>query len=142
MVLWSAIRGPRALPTALAADQTRGMTIAARSGPSPADMLAVPRIPIIGRRVVAALFLWSGGIHVGLLSADPEIYRRFADRALFPFVRDGWAEVFMAQPRAWALALAFAETVTGILLLTRGRAVAAGWVGVIVFHVLLLLFGF
>jgi hypothetical protein len=92
--------------------------------------------------VVGGFFLWTGGIHVGLLSADPTVYRHFADAALFGFVSRGWASVFMAEPRLWAAALALAETVAGALLLTRGRGVAIGWAAVIVFHALLLLFGF
>ena len=98
--------------------------------------------PRFVRRLTGGLFVWAGGIHVGLLSADPGVYRHFADAALFPFVRQGWADVFMADPRWWALALAAAETAAGGLLLTRGRAIAWGWSAVIVFHILLMLFGF
>jgi hypothetical protein len=39
------------------------------------------------------------------------------------------------------LRLAAGETTLGVLLLTRGRAARLGWVGVIVFHLLLMLFG-
>ena len=92
--------------------------------------------------MVGVFFIWTGGIHVGILSADPTAYRHFADQALFGFVSRGWADVFMAQPRIWAGALAIGETVAGVLLLTRGRAVAIGWAATIVFHALLLLFGY
>lgn len=105
-------------------------------------MLSSPRVMRTARRTVGGLFLWTGGIHVGILSADPTTYRHFADQALFGFVTRGWAEAFMAQPRLWALTLAIAETAAGVLLLTRGRAVAVGWAAVIVFHALLMLFGF
>lgn len=105
------------------------------------DLLTSTHVPRTARRVVGGFFLWTGGIHVGLLSADPTVYRHFADQALFDFVSRGWAEVFMAQPRAWAMALAMGETIAGALLLTRGRAVAIGWAATVVFHGLLLLFG-
>ena len=115
--------------------------VRSRSRPSISPPLPPGRARI-GRRVVGGLFLWGGGVHVGILAADPSTYRGFADAALFGFVRDGWAEVFMAHPRAWAMALALAEMTAGILLLARGRAVLAGWAAVIVFHLLLMLFGF
>ncbi|GAB7006659.1 hypothetical protein JCM18899A_41320 [Nocardioides sp. AN3] len=106
------------------------------------DLLAHTSAPRVGRRIVGGFFVWTGGIHVGILAADPSTYRHFADQALLGFVSRGWSDVFMAQPRLWALALAIAETAAGVLLLTRGRAVAVGWCAVIVFHALLLLFGF
>jgi len=94
------------------------------------------------RRGVGAFFVWTGGIHVGIATAGPEAYRSFADGALFDVVRRGWDVVFMANPTAWGLALAAAETVLGALLLVGGRAAGVGWLGTIVFHVLLGLFGF
>src|SRR4029079_13143045 len=40
-------------------------------------------------------YLTMGGIHVGIVAANTDTYRPFADSALFGFVRTGWAEVFM-----------------------------------------------
>lgn len=62
-----------------------------------------------------------GGVHLGIVAADTGFYRHFADGALFSFVRHGWADVFMVTPVFWGLCLAL---------------------GVIAFHVLLMLFGF
>jgi len=70
------------------------------------------------------------------------VYRHFADHGLFPFVRDGWQRVVMAEPAVWGLLLMVGELILGILLLVGGRAARWGWAGVIGFHVLLMLFGF
>jgi hypothetical protein len=110
--------------------------------PTVPPLLSARGVARTGRRAVGCLFLWTGGVHVGILSADPGAYRHFADDALFGFVRRGWADVFMAHPRLWALALAATQMTVGILLLTRGRAIAVGWAGVLLFDCLLLLFGF
>jgi len=94
-----------------------------------------------GAGIVGGFFLVMGGVHLGLVAADTGIYRGFADQALFGFVRTGWREVFMAHPAVWALLLMAGEVTLGTLLLVGGRARAVGWVGVIAFHALLMLFG-
>jgi hypothetical protein len=90
---------------------------------------------------VGGFFLAMGGVHIGIVAAGPEAYRHFADEALFGFVRTGWAEVFMAHPRVWGLLLAAAEVAMGTLLLHGGRPARVGWVAVVAFHLLLMLFG-
>ena len=95
-----------------------------------------------GGPVVGGFYLSMGGVHLGIVAADPATYRNFADAGLFAFVRDGWQDVFMAAPEAFGLLLAAGETVLGIMLLLGGRFATLGWVGVIVFHLLLMLFGF
>ncbi len=102
---------------------------------------AASRQGAAGRTVVGAFFLVMGGVHLGLVAGDPQIYRHFADGALFPFVRDGWASIVMAAPAVYGLLLMAGEVTAGALLLTGGRAARVGWAAVIVFHVLLLLFG-
>lgn len=92
------------------------------------------------RSLVGGLYLVTGGVHLGIVAADTGFYRHFADDAL-PFVRDRWADVFMAAPVFWGLCLAVGEIVLGTLLLLGGRWAKAGWLGVIAFNVLLLLFG-
>lgn len=96
----------------------------------------------LGGRIVGMVFLWTSGIHVGIVAAGPDFYRHFADTALLPLVRHAWAQVVMADPVTWGLLLALAEATIGGLLLAGGRWARAGWVGVIGFHVLLMLFGF
>lgn len=108
-----------------------------------------PRPRVIGnaearpwpRAVVGCFFLWTSGIHVGIVAAGTDFYRDFADGASLPWVADAWREVFMAAPVAWGLALAAGELALGLLLLRGGTAARVGWVGVIAFHVALVLFG-
>ena len=94
------------------------------------------------RALVGGFFLFTGGVHLGLVAADPQVYRHFADHALFGFVRTGWQEIVMAQPAAYGLLLMAGECTLGLLLLRGGTAARVGWIGVIAFHVLLMLFGF
>jgi hypothetical protein len=93
------------------------------------------------RWLVAGTFVWTSGIHVGIAAAGPDAYRSFADQAVVPWVRTGWEQVFMAAPSGWGLALALGELGLGLLLFRGGAAARVGWVGVITFHVLLVLFG-
>ncbi|KQZ70360.1 hypothetical protein ASD66_12075 [Nocardioides sp. Root151] len=95
----------------------------------------------LGRRLVGGFFLVMGGVHLGLVSADPQTYAGFADHGLFPFVRDGWQQIVMAEPAVYGLLLMTGEIAMGTALLVGGRAARYGWAGVIVFHLLLLLFG-
>ena len=94
------------------------------------------------RRFVGGFYLVMGGINAGIVAADPETYRTFADGSFWPFVTDTWRSVVMAHPVAWILALAAGEVVLGLLLLRGGAAARVGWAGVIGFHVLLMSFGF
>ena len=101
-----------------------------------------PRYRVLGRHLVGGLFLVTGGVHLGLVAADTQVYRHFADAGLFPFVREGWQEIVMTHPAVWGLLLMAGEILLGTLLLVGGRAARWGWFGVIGFHALLLLFGF
>ncbi len=93
------------------------------------------------RRVVGCFYLFTAGVHLGIVAADTEFYRSFAAASPWGFVRDGWSSVFMAQPTSWGLALMAGEAALGVLLLRGGRAARVGWVGVITFNLLLVLFG-
>jgi hypothetical protein len=95
----------------------------------------------LGRSLVGGFFLVMGGVHLGLVSADPEVYRHFADHGLFAFVRDGWRDIVMAAPAVYGLLLMAGEITAGVLLLVGGRTARIGWSAVLVFHLLLLLFG-
>ena len=79
---------------------------------------------------------------MGIVAADTELYRHFADGALVPGLAQTWRAVFMAQPMTWGLALAAGEATLGLLLLSRSRRVrAVGWSGVIAFQLALMAFG-
>jgi hypothetical protein len=93
------------------------------------------------RTAIGKFFLSMAGVHVGLVAADPGIYEPFADQALSAWVRDRWVDVFMADPATWGLAVATGELALGVLLLLGGRRARAGYVGVIGFHLALMLFG-
>jgi hypothetical protein len=96
----------------------------------------------VAREIVGGFYLTMAGVHLGLVSADAQVYRHFADHGLFPFVRDGWQTIVMAHPSIWGLLLMTGELTLGTLLLVGGRAARWGWIGVIVFQALLMLFGF
>ena len=89
------------------------------------------------RKITGGLFLYTGGVHLGIVAAGPELYGAFANEALFPFIDALCRGVFMVNPWAWGLALSFGEAVLGVLLLLGGRWAGAGWAGVIVFHLAL-----
>jgi hypothetical protein len=93
------------------------------------------------RRFVGCFFLWTSGMHVGIVAADTSFYRDFAGGAVLPWVERAWRDVFMANPAAWGLAVAAGELTLGLLLLKGGRAARLGWLGVIAFHIGLVLFG-
>ena len=112
------------------------------AGLVPQTVGPTPRSRKFGRQAVGGFFLTMGGVHLGLVAADPQTYRHFADGALFPFVEAGWHDIVMATPTVWGLLLMGGEVALGTLLLVGGRAARWGWYGVIVFHLLLMLFGF
>ena len=116
------------------------MTTSLAGNPVPATSAATSAARRV-RRFTGCLYLFTAGIHVGLVAADAQFYRPFADQALVGFVRTGWREIFMADPVLWGLLVAVGEAALGVLLLSAGRAVQVGWVGVIACHALLMLFG-
>jgi len=92
-------------------------------------------------RIVGGFFLFTGGIHLGIVAAGPEFYRNFADEALLPVITSAWQDVFMANPYVWGLALSLGQVALGLLLLLGGSWATIGWAGVIAFHLGLMLFG-
>jgi hypothetical protein len=109
--------------------------------PPPSQSMLRPSRRRLGRSLVGGFFLVMGGVHLGLVSADPAVYQHFADHALFAFVRTGWQDIVMAAPSVYGLLLMAGEITAGTLLLIGGRAAPVGWAAVIAFHVLLMLFG-
>lgn len=104
-------------------------------------MTASGRMRALVPRGVGQLFLWSSGVHVGIVAADAQLYRDVADGAWFPGIATAWREVFMAHPAVWGLAVAAGEFVIALLLLAGGRFVRAGLLGAAGFHVGLMLLG-
>jgi hypothetical protein len=93
------------------------------------------------RRFVGGFYLTMAGINAGIVFADAHGYQHFADAAALDFVRQQWNDIVMANPSVWGLLLATGEIVLGVLLLSGGASARIGWVGVIGFHALLMLFG-
>lgn len=91
--------------------------------------------------MVGGFYLVMGGVHLGIAAAHPETYRHFADGAFLGIIRDAWQDVFMPYAAWFGLLLMAGEITLGILLLLGGRYASVGWAGVVVFHVLLMLFG-
>ena len=93
------------------------------------------------RRFVGGFYLTMGGINAGIVLADPRAYQHFADDAYLDFVTQQWRDIVMTSPALWGLLLAAGEIALGTLLLHGGPAARIGWVGVLSFHLLLMLFG-
>ncbi|WP_157979551.1 hypothetical protein [Kribbella monticola] len=103
---------------------------------------AVRPDPIRVRSVILAGFVLMFGlgsfVHVGLAITNPTTYRPFADAALFGWVREGWEDIFMSDPRLCALLLGAGELLVAVLLIIARRL---GYTAVILFHLALMLFG-
>jgi hypothetical protein len=87
---------------------------------------------------IAAIYASGAVIHTGFALFRPGVYRPFADESPFGWVRDAWRDIFMAEPRMWALLLAAGELLIAILLLRRA---VLGYVVVVLFTLSLVLFG-
>lgn len=109
--------------------------------PSPGPTVRALRWPPGYTAAAGAFYMFTAGIHAGIVAADAQFYRPMAEQSPWGFVRVGWAEIFMAHPHGWGLFAAALEAFLGVLLLTGGRASRVGWVGIIAFQVALVLFG-
>lgn len=99
------------------------------------------RVSRIVRIATGVVFLWSSGVHVGIVAADSELYRDVADAAWLPGIRTAWSDVFMAHPVLWGLMIALGELAIGTALLTGGRWARYGLAGAAGFHVGLMTLG-
>lgn len=100
-----------------------------------------PSVHAATRLGIGGFYLVMAGINIGLVVADAEVYRHFADQGLFSFVRAGWVDVVMAAPGMWIGLLAAGEIVIGAALLAGGPWTLPGYVAIVVFHLALVLFG-
>lgn len=97
--------------------------------------------PPLPARWVGTFFLWTSGVHVGIVAAGPGFYRGFADGALVPGLSTAWRSWFMPHAAAYGLLIAAGEATLGLLLLGGPRQRRLGWAGVIAFHLALMAFG-
>ena len=93
----------------------------------------------LGRTIVGGFYLTMGGVHLGIVAADPQFYAPFAEDSLVPVLQTAWDEVFMAAPALWGVVMCLAEVAIGLMLLAGGRWTMPGWSLVIAFHVMLVL---
>jgi hypothetical protein len=114
------------------------------TGPNPAEHPPVAEEDHLGgavRLAFGVIFLWASGVHVGIVSGDPGLYRDFANGAWMPGVLTAWRDIFMAHPAFWGLVVAVGEFAIGAALLYGGRVGRYGLAGAITFHVALMTFG-
>lgn len=104
----------------------------------PVRLIPGPRATRIS---IGEFYLVMAGINIGLVVGDSEVYRHFADRGLFAFVRNGWADIVMTTPGVWIGLLAGGEIAIGIALVAGGRWTLPGYAAIVVFHLALVLFG-
>jgi hypothetical protein len=90
---------------------------------------------------VAVFFLWTSGIHVGIVAAGPELYDHFADQAVVPGLSRLWQATFVAHATFAGLFVATGEAALGLLLLGARTRRRVGWCGTIAFHLALMCFG-
>ncbi|WP_206604383.1 hypothetical protein [Arthrobacter pityocampae] len=95
----------------------------------------------LARKIVGGFFVFTGGVHLGIVMADPQLYANFAQESFIPLVERAWNQIFMAAPARWGLVVSLGEATLGVLLLRGGEWAKAGWIGVIAFHLGLMLFG-
>jgi hypothetical protein len=88
-------------------------------------------------RVFVGLFfgVMGLGIHGWMIAADPQGYVDFAASAPWGLYRDVGTALTEPAPLAFGVFMLVFETVTAVLILSRGRAVKAGLVAAIVFLV-------
>ena len=103
--------------------------------------LAARRRPPGFTVAAGAFYLCMAGVHLGVVAADAQAYAPMADDSPWRFVRDGWSDIFMAEPELWGLFAAALEITLGVLLLIGNHPARVGWVAIIAFQVAVLLFG-
>jgi len=90
---------------------------------------------------VGEFFLWTSGIHVGIVAAGPTFYRHFADGAIVPGLSEVWRTAFMGHAAIAGLLVAAGEAALAVLILGPRSRRRLGWCAAIVFHLALMCFG-
>lgn len=95
----------------------------------------------VGRLAVGALFVLGGALVNALYLITGTDYAGFADASSLAFVRDTWASVVAPHQEVWIGLLVVFEAIAGGLVWSGGRWATVGLMAIMVFHVLLLPFG-
>jgi hypothetical protein len=96
------------------------------------------RIAVAG---VGLLYLVTAGVNAGLTIARPSVYATFADQALFGWVTTLWHATFGAHGLLFGVLLAAGELALSLALLSKTFLSQLGLIGVIAFHLSLMVFG-
>lgn len=95
----------------------------------------------VGLVAVAGLYVLAGALVNAAYLMRGDDYATFAQGSSFAFVRDTWASVVVPHHHVWIGLLVAFEATVGVLVLLGRRARTIGLVAAIVFHVLLVSFG-
>ena len=95
----------------------------------------------VGLVAVAGLYVLAGALVNAAYVALGTDYATFAQGSSFAVVRDTWASVVVPNHHLWIGLLVVFEATVGVLVLMGPRARTVGLVAAIVFHVLLVSFG-
>lgn len=94
--------------------------------------------PKIGRVVCGIFFLLMGlGVNLTVLLSDPTLYAQAGANAYLPLYRWFFSAVLGSVPVPFVIALILFETCIGLLILSRGRGIALGVAGAVLFCLLL-----
>jgi len=90
--------------------------------------------PQAGRVVTGIFFLVMAlGVNVPVALIDPTLFAAAGASALLPVYRWFFGEVLVRIPLPFVIALILFETITGLLILSQGRAVRLGLLGASLF---------
>lgn len=99
------------------------------------------RALLVGRVAVGALFVLGGALVNALYLIAGTDYADFADASYLAVVRDTWASVVAPRQEIWIGLLVVIEAIAGGLVWSGGRRTTVGLIAIMLFHVLLLPFG-
>ena len=94
-----------------------------------------------GRYAVSAMYLVAGAAVNAFFLLRGDDYATFADGSYLSFVTDTWRDVVVPNHDIWITLLILFEASVGLLVLRGGRSAQVALTAAIVFHVLLLPFG-
>ncbi len=100
------------------------------------------RAMLVARFALGVLFLVFGAlVNAVYLVTDWDSFAAFGEMSQVAFVRDTWASLVVPNTGVFIGLLILGEAVAGVLVLAGGRRFEAGLVGLLGFHVGLLVFG-
>lgn len=91
------------------------------------------RIANLSRLFVGGVFIVSSGINVFVTLPRPEYYSLFADMALFPSYANMVRQIAVPNAMLISTLLVLYELTIGLLMLSKGRRVAVGVAGAVLF---------